>query len=551
MQSESIGDSSINSLPGGVYNRLFKLNLVSVPFFHKKGNNPANNRISTMLWLSILPRVGFMKGCIVKFCSIACLFLCATSFAFPLEDELAPDNPQQNRTLSFSKEAIAPYCDPMNLILPKDVIHQARVIASQLNGLDLNTLPVTNQEKLKEYWETVSRGQNDFLKSLTDEHYDFDNLSDQSLMPYLFEQQIPDIYEILIDRGLPKNKITHSDLKRWQHTLLHPIITAEGQLISTRPYAQLDPGWLLTGVNYIAQLLGILKKAPFIPEPGRFTAKGDDLKIVLVGDWGSDTEGARGVMNSIKQQNADFVIHLGDVYYSGTVAEEKARFLSNFTSGSQGAFMLNANHEMDGGAQGYFYALKDERFKAQGSSSFFVLENDYWVILGLDSAYYATGVQYNPGRIVDSFQQKLLENYQSRNKKLMILTHHNPIDYKGKKTEDLWDDIATSLGFNMPDYWIYGHKHMGVAYSDKSIAWQKGMTKAFCVGHGGIPEGNGRGFYKKFNSELLDTIDFYAHKPDPAKSFQTTNGYLVIELSKDQLKETFMDQYHNQLWPQK
>src|SRR5207245_6113755 len=54
------------------------------------------------------------------------------------------------------------------------------------------------------------------------------------------------------------------------------------------------------------------------------------------------------------------------------------------------SFALNSNHEMYAGGEGYFRALlADNRFAAQGGLSYFALENNQWLIIGLDTAYFA------------------------------------------------------------------------------------------------------------------------------------------------------------------
>src|SRR5207253_2455371 len=105
--------------------------------------------------------------------------------------------------------------------------------------------------------------------------------------------------------------------------------------------------------------------AAFGTSPATINASGDSLKIALIGDWGTGpwTDGtipypAVEVMNQVKQLTPDFTIHLGDVYYAGTAGfgsdEEVKNFVDLWVSGTRGSFMLNSNHEMYSGAQGYF-----------------------------------------------------------------------------------------------------------------------------------------------------------------------------------------------------
>jgi hypothetical protein len=73
--------------------------------------------------------------------------------------------------------------------------------------------------------------------------------------------------------------------------------------------------------------------APFLAAPSTVPIE-DNAQIFLVGDWGSGLDRATRVAAQIKKEMArragrqQIVIHLGDVYYSGTERELKKRFLS-------------------------------------------------------------------------------------------------------------------------------------------------------------------------------------------------------------------------------
>src|SRR5439155_9589200 len=79
------------------------------------------------------------------------------------------------------------------------------------------------------------------------------------------------------------------------------------------------------------------------------------------------------------------LVHLGDVYYAGTQDEVENRFLSLWPR-RVGAInrAANSNHEMYSGGYGYF----DQTLRRFGqSSSVFALQNDHWLLVGLDTAY--------------------------------------------------------------------------------------------------------------------------------------------------------------------
>ena len=115
---------------------------------------------------------------------------------------------------------------------------------------------------------------------------------------------------------------------------------------------------------------------------------------------------AADVINQITGLDPDYIIHLGDVYYSGTggdflpLNEEWNNLLNLWPQPAPPSFALNSNHEMYAGAKGYFeVALADSRFSQQQGTSYFALQYSGWTLLGLDSAYYSTSPLYMLGSI--------------------------------------------------------------------------------------------------------------------------------------------------------
>src|ERR1022692_3654703 len=58
----------------------------------------------------------------------------------------------------------------------------------------------------------------------------------------------------------------------------------------------------------------------------------DRVKISIAGDWGTGTDEVRIVAAAMEKSEADFTIHLGDVYYVGDSNEVRENFLGEKTS---------------------------------------------------------------------------------------------------------------------------------------------------------------------------------------------------------------------------
>src|SRR5262249_33012166 len=133
------------------------------------------------------------------------------------------------------------------------------------------------------------------------------------------------------------------------------------------------------------------------------------LRIAVAADWGTGTLEAMTVAENINKCSPHYTIHLGDVYYMGEAAEVHENCLGkrrhNYTGvtwpmGSHGSFALMGNHEMYSGGQGYFRTFLPGMgvFKASSivedpqSASYFCLETEGWLVLGLDTGYHSGGV---------------------------------------------------------------------------------------------------------------------------------------------------------------
>ena len=257
---------------------------------------------------------------------------------------------------------------------------------------------------------------------------------------YLLDSTHPVLRRLL---DFPKTQITLDMLKSWDDDVRGAgVIDYDGTMISTGKFGDLDAGWITALIFYIALKLGVREVsswAPFGTTPAVITNTDDTVKIAIVGDWGTGpwTDGAIDypallVINQIPSLTPDYTIHLGDVYYAGTGGfldsdEEVSNFVANWPTGSKGSFMLNSNHEMYSGAQGFFAkGLKAPSFSAQQNTSYFAIQSQKWMIIGLDTAYYDKSPLFMNGALSDVNQINFIKSLNTANKTVILLTHHNP-----------------------------------------------------------------------------------------------------------------------------
>lgn len=162
-------------------------------------------------------------------------------------------------------------------------------------------------------------------------------------------------------------------------------VLKDGSLLGCRKWELLDLLWSEALLKWIENLR---HHATFGTDPA-VVQMDRDVTLAIAGDWGTgpfDSHApAVSVANQMQLAQADFTIHLGDVYYAGSHSQEDVD-MAGWPMGTHGSFTLNSNHEMYSGAHGYFKELA-KRFPGQQGTSYFALINDDWLVVGLDSAY--------------------------------------------------------------------------------------------------------------------------------------------------------------------
>jgi len=211
----------------------------------------------------------------------------------------------------------------------------------------------------------------------------------------------------------------------------------------------------------------------------------NSYSVALIGDFGTGLYGAQTCADSIAKDpdGYDLLFHLGDVYYSGLGEEVNARFLDvlkGVTVSTRRA--LNGNHEMYTGGHGYFGTLLPA---FNQTTSYFAMQNDHWLLVGLDTAYkQAFGGQEG---VIDDTQVQWLGPMlrQAGNRKVVLFTHHQPFTLLDNNNGgNLLTALSEFLETGKIVAWYWGHEHRCLRYD----AHPKYKFQGRCVGHGAFPE---------------------------------------------------------------
>jgi hypothetical protein len=286
-----------------------------------------------------------------------------------------------------------------------------------------------------------------------------------------------------------------------------------------------DPGWISVAFEKLRAIF--TRNASFIRHKTvtdfRFEL-GTQTRIAMVGDWGTGTGPARAVAEQIKARNPDHVIHLGDVYYSGTEREVEDRFLKIWRELQIPAqfWALNSNHEMYSGGHGYFKKTLKE-FKQP--ASYFSLENEHWRIIGLDSGY--VDHNFNKEQV-----EWLSAQLDASPVKTILLTHHQLFSAFQEGGERMEEKLDEFLRDGRIFGWFWGHEHKCIVYQPHK------NLKARCIGHGGIP-------YTLPPAEpanLEVPTEFVDRRPRPDNPERGLNGFALLTLESSNLHVDYIDQ---------
>lgn len=250
-----------------------------------------------------------------------------------------------------------------------------------------------------------------------------------------------------------------------------------------------DPGWLTSG--FAMAVRAFRGRAKWIEKPPTIKI-GGRARIILVGDWGSGLRRANEVAKQIRKVLAEderverHVIHLGDVYYSGSKREYERNFFNLWPvdAGQDiGSFSLCGNHDMYYGGHAYYgTCLADPLLSRQAGSSHFALQSPGWTLIALDTGYEDGGLKGHQA----AWAKELIDQAPP-DQRIGLLSHHQLFSAHEDGARVLGEKIEPVLATERIDAWFWGHEHRCIEYAESR---QRGHRVGFasCLGHGGVPE---------------------------------------------------------------
>jgi hypothetical protein len=231
----------------------------------------------------------------------------------------------------------------------------------------------------------------------------------------------------------------------------------------------------------------------------------ENATVALIADWGTGTPEARALLERVAAHKPDVVIHLGDVYYSGTEVEN-VKYLIDLCNEVLGRgadrplpiFNMTGNHDMYSGGAGFYSSidqLNQPPFAQAGQvqrNSFFCLRSSGWQILAMDTGLHdrdvfdvATSMTW----LEDSelaWHKRKIESAEGR--RTILLSHHqlfsafSAIGKEGDRSVNtsLEAQLAGVLG--QVEAWFWGHEHNLEIYGP-----YLGLSRGRCIGCAAVP----------------------------------------------------------------
>jgi Calcineurin-like phosphoesterase len=291
----------------------------------------------------------------------------------------------------------------------------------------------------------------------------------------------------------------------------------------------------------------------FNPTPAKGTLE-TDARLYLTSDWASGEKRARWLASRITRRlQADskpgrsHVLHLGDVYHAGRSSECTGNALDPWPvpAGTDLArsWALNGNHDMYSGGYGYFETLlRDARFEQQRSNgkptSIFQLENEHWVVLGLDSAWTPDRLALATAGGLHEEQRGWIESSirEAEGSKKVILLSHHQLFSAFDRPEILEERLGEFLRDHPVHAWFWGHEHVCTLYRPRPE-----VAHARCVGNSGVST-LVKSVTEARQPELVE-LHFEGEYPTPldgrpAQLF----GFAQLEFSGPDLRVTYVDE---------
>jgi hypothetical protein len=210
-------------------------------------------------------------------------------------------------------------------------------------------------------------------------------------------------------------------------------------------------------------------------------------RVLMIGDWGTHMpDNVALLRQALKKFDPDVIIHLGDVYYSGTVEECSENVLDVMNAivaelrpqRRPAFFSIPGNHDYYSGGSGFFQMIAKINSGVAGctqQASYFCLRtaDQRWQFLGMDTGcgdrnpveQQAPSLQVHEG----AWHQDKLDHFPGST---ILLSHHQLLSAKEQLNKGLRPFLNENLYGMFSQYfdriaaWYWGHEHNLIVFDN-------------------------------------------------------------------------------------
>jgi hypothetical protein len=211
-------------------------------------------------------------------------------------------------------------------------------------------------------------------------------------------------------------------------------------------------------------------------------------RVLMIGDWGTHMpDNVALLRQALKKFEPDVIIHLGDVYYSGTVEECTKNVLevldqvvpeAGLANKRPAFFSIPGNHDYYSGGSGFYRMIGKVNSGVAGctqQASYFCLrtEDDTWQFLGMDTGYGDRNPVEQQAPVLQvhesAWHVDKLETFPGTT---ILLSHHQLISAKESLNAGLRPYLNEYLYATFKQYfdriaaWYWGHEHNFILFDD-------------------------------------------------------------------------------------
>lgn len=301
------------------------------------------------------------------------------------------------------------------------------------------------------------------------------------------------------------------------YDLLHAKISGDApavkSLAAQLQFSTCDEKWAQALTSYLDYFGpdGKLRAIPYVraAQVGeRVLGLQPGAKVALIADWGTGTDAAISLLKKAAALQPDVLVHLGDIYYSGTARECDFNFkrvvdtVLNRSETHVAVYTLAGNHDMYSGGAGFYALLASlNEGPLRQPASFFCLRcnDDSWQFVAMD-----TGKNdHNPfdvTAVLTSLEKDeedwLTERIAEFPGKTILLSHHQLFSALARigppRPDGSFVAYNPYLAVSFQRFadaapgriaaWFWGHEHALTVYEP-----YLGLERGRCIGHGAVP----------------------------------------------------------------